>query len=142
MQPPSSSPQDRLRQHVQASLRRAEMYTSNLRKTYTRLVIGGLISSAATTLVAGGAVLQGITIGLGIGGWASSCFVAAVLGFVSTICVGVVQQLKLGERLPLGQICVGRLRALDLELTTGTREWPEIAKEYEAVIKESAEVFS
>ena len=122
MQPQGKTKQEQLREYVQASLRRAETYTSNLRKTYTGLVIGSLISSAATTLVAGGAVLTGITVGLGIGGWLSSCFVAAALGFVSTICVGVMQQLKLGERLPVGQLCVGRLRALDVALTTGSRE--------------------
>jgi hypothetical protein len=142
MQPQITSKQELLSQHVQASLRRAETYTASLRRNYTRLVIGGLVSSAATTLVAGGGALGGAAAGLGTGGWQFTCALAAMLGFVSTICVGVMQQLKLGERLPLGQLCVGRLRALDVALTTGSREWGDIAKEYEAVIKESAEVFS
>ena len=142
MQPPTTSPQDRLRQHVEASLRRAEAYTSSLRQSHTRLVIGGLVSSAASTLVAGGAAMLGPAARMGNGGWVFFCLMAAFFSFVATIFAGIVQQLRLGERLPVGQLCVGRLRALDVALTTGTREWMDIAKEYEAVLKESAEVFS
>jgi hypothetical protein len=141
MQPQIDVIHEQLRQHVQASLRQAENYTAGLGKTYTRLTIGGLASSAVSTLVAGGVALQGSAFGLGASGWQLFCGIAAALGFVSTICMGIVQQLRLGERLPLGQSCVGRLRALNMALTVGSRDWGEIAKEYEAVIKESAEIF-
>jgi hypothetical protein len=139
MQPEVASKQERVRQHVQASLLRAQTYTTGLRKTYTLLVVGSLVTSAATTLVAGGTAVQGTSIG---SAWQIACAVAAVLSFISTICVGVMQQLKLGERLPLGQLCVGRLRGLEVALTMGTREWHEIAIEYEAILKEFSEVFS
>lgn len=139
MQPEISPKHTQLRQHVQASLRQAETYTTRLRKVYTGLVIGGIVCSAATVLVAGGTALQGPAIGTG---WQLACGVAAGLSLVSTICNGVMQQLKLGEHLPLAQLSVGRLRGLDLALVTGSRDWSEIAKEYEAIIKEAAEVFS
>ena len=142
MQPQANPKQEQLRHYVQTSLRQAETYTASVRKTNTLLVIGGLVTSAATTLVAGGAALAGPAAGLGTSGWQLTCAIAAGLGFISTICGGVVQQLKLAERLPLGQLCVGRLRALEVALTTDSREWGEIAKEYEAIMKESAEVFS
>ena len=142
MPPETDSHQAQLQQHIQASLRQAETYTAGLRKTYTILVVGGLVSSAATTLVAGGAALQGPAAGLTTGGWVLTCGIAAILGFASTVCVGVVQQLKLGERLPLGQLCVGQLRALDVAMTTGSRAWGDIAKEYEAIVRDSAKVFS
>ncbi len=142
MQPPTNSRQQQLGQHVQASLRRAEAYTSGLRRTYTTLVVGGLVSSAASTLVAGGAALGGPAVGLATTGWQFFCVLAALLSFGTTVFVGIVQQLKLGERLPVGQLAVGRLRALDVALTTGSREWGDIAKDYEVILKESAEVFS
>jgi hypothetical protein len=74
----------------------------------------------------------------GAAGWHITCGLAAVLAFISTISLGIEQQLKLGERVPAGRNHVGRLRALDVVLTTGTRDWDEIAKEIELVIQESA----
>jgi hypothetical protein len=142
MQPTTNSKQEQLGRYVEASLRRAETYTAGLRNTYTLLVVGGLLSSAASTLVAGGAAVGGAAVGLSTFGWQFFCILAALLSFATTVLVGVMQQLKLGERLPLGQLCVGRLRALDVALTTGSREWTEIAKEYEVIVKESAEVLS
>jgi len=142
MQPENNSRKDQWKQHIQASLRRAEAYTSGLRRTYTFLVVGGLVSSAASTLVAGGAALGGGAVGLATAGWQFFCILAALFSFATTVLVGVVQQLKLGERLPVGQLCVGRLRALDVALATDSRDWGEIIKEYEAIMKDSAEVFS
>ncbi len=142
MPPEPDSHQAQLQQHIQASLRQAEAYTAGLRKTYTALTIGGLVSSAGTTLVAGGAALGGAAAGLNTGGWQLTCGIAAILGFASAVCVGVVQQLKLGERLPLGQLCVGQLRALDVAMTTGSRAWGDIGKEYETIVKDSAQVLS
>lgn len=142
MQPEILSQQAQLQQHIQVSLRRAEAYTASLRKTHTALVIGGLVASAGTTLVAGGAALGGAAAGLNTGGWQLTCGLAAILGFVSTVCVGIVQEFRLGERLPQGQLCVGQLRALDVAMTTGSRTWGDIAKEYESIVKESAQVLS
>ena len=140
MQPETQPQLAQLQQHIQASLRRAEAYTAGLRKTHTTLVVGGLVSSAATTLVAGGAALGGAAAGLNTGGWQLTCGLAAILGFASTVCVGIVQQLRLGERLPQGQLCVGQLRALDVAMATGSRALGDIAKEYAAIVKDSSEV--
>jgi hypothetical protein len=141
MSPEANSKQEQLRQLVSSTLRRAETRTANLHRTHMSLVVGGLVTSAASTLVAGGAALQGPLLGPGAAGWQLTCGLAAVLGFISTICLGIEQQLKLGERLPAGRNHVGRLRALDVALTTGTRDWDEIAKEIELVIRESAGIF-
>lgn len=140
MQPESNSKHALLNQRIQSSLRRAETYTLGLRKAYTRLVIGGLVSSAATTLVAGGTALQGPLLGTGTTGWRITCIVAALLSLISAICVGAGQQLKLGERLPQGLLCVGRLRALDMALAIESRDWNDIAIEYEEIVKGFAEV--
>ena len=141
MPPEGNSKQEQLRQLVSSTLRRAETHTANLHRTHMSLVVGGLVTSAASTLVAGGAALQGPLFGPGAAGWQLTCGLAAVLAFISTISLGIEQQLKLGERLPAGRNHVGRLRALDVALTTGTRDWDEIAKEIELVIQESARIF-
>jgi len=140
MQPESNSKQALLNQRIQSSLRRAETYTLGLRKAYTRLVIVGLVSSAATTLVAGGTALQGPLVGSGTIGWRITCIVAALLSLISAICMGAGQQLKLGERLPQGLLCVGRLRALDMALAIERRDWNDIAIEYEEIVKGFSDV--
>ena len=141
MQPTTTSLQAELTHRLQASLQQAQTYTVHLRTNYTRLLVGGLVSSAATTLVAGGTALGGPTAGIGDAGWRLACVIAAVLSLASTICVGIGQQLKLGERLPQAQLCVGQLRALDVQLGLGSRDWTDIAKEYEEIIKTNADVF-
>lgn len=141
MQPTINSKQEQLNQRIQASLHQAEAYTARLRTTYNRLTFGGLLSSAVTTLVAGGTAVQGSLVGLGLGGWQLGCILAALLGLTSTVCVGMGQQLKLGERLPQGQLCIGQLRALDVALAVEGRAWSEVAKEYEEILKQNAEVF-
>lgn len=140
MQPEADSKRNLLSQRIRDSLRRAENYTTHLRRNYTRLVIGGLIGSTVTVLVAGGTAVQGPLVGSGVEGWRLACIVAAILSLISTICVGLVQQLKLGERVPQGQLCIGRLRALDIALAIKGSEFDEIAKEYEEVVKAFPEV--
>ena len=140
MQPETNSKRDQLIQRIRDSLRKAENYSLRLRKTYTRLVVGGFVGSTATVLVAGRTAVQGPLVGSGVEGWRLACIVAALLSLISTICVGLVQQLKLGERVPQGQLCVGQLRALDIALAIEGREFDEIAKEYEGVVKAFPEV--
>jgi len=141
MPPEVNSKQEQLRQLVSSTLRRAETHTANLHRTHMSLVVGGLVTSAASTLVAGGAALQGPLLGADAAGWHLTCGLAAILAFLSTVALGIEEQLKLAERLPAGRIHVGRLRALDVALTAGTRDWDEIAKEIELVIQESAGIF-
>ncbi len=68
-------------------------------------------------------------------GWQAACIVAAVLGFITTICVSFSQQLKIGDRLLHSNLCAGRLKLLDTAIATGSRGWDEISKEYEEVVK-------
>ena len=124
-----------LGQRVTASLRKAEKIASGLRKANTRLLIAGIASSAASTLVAGITAAQGPVIGQGTEGWRVACIVAAVFAFASTISTGLVQQLRIGDRLSEGMQGVGRLRSLDVTITTGSQSWKEIIKEYEEITK-------
>jgi hypothetical protein len=129
--------QDReaLTQSVKASLRKAEARTAGLQKANTRLLVAGIVSSTATTLVAVITAAQGPIVGEGVEGWRLACIVAAVFGFASTVCTGLTQQLKISDRLSEGNQCLGKLRALDVAITTGSRSWEEIVKEYEEIAR-------
>lgn len=129
--------QDRevLTKSVKASLRKAEERTAGLHKANTRLLVVGIVSSAASTLVAGFTAAQGPVIGEGPEGWRMACIVAAVFGFVATVCTGLVQQLKIGDRLSQGNQCLGKLRSLDLAITTGSQSWEEIVEEYQEIVR-------
>jgi hypothetical protein len=142
MQTETNARQQELSHRLQNSLHQAESYSARLRTTYDRLVVGGLVTSAVTTLVAGGTALAGPMAGSGDTGWRLACTIAALFSLVSTICVGIGQQLKLGERVPKGQLCAGQLRALDVQLAVGTSDWSDIAKEYEQVLKNYSDVFN
>lgn len=133
----SEPTQDRkaLAQRVRASLQKTEERTAGLWTANTRLLVSGMVSSAASTLVAGITAVQGPIIGKGVNGWRVACIVAAVFGFVATVCTGLVQQLKIGDRLSKGNQCLGKLRSLDLAITTGSQSWEEIVQEYQEIVK-------
>jgi hypothetical protein len=122
-------------QIVKESLRIAQEQTARLRNTSTRLVVASIVSSAITTLVAGGTAVSGPVVGEGDAGWRLACILAAIFAFTSTICTGLTQQLKISERLSQGIACVGRLKSLDVAIATNIYDWQEITKEYTEIAK-------
>ena len=94
-----------------------------------------IVSSAITTLVAGFTAAQGPLIGQEESGWRLACTVAATFGFVSAVCVGLNQQLKISDRLSANKECLGRLKSLDVSMATGSRNREEISKEYEEIVR-------
>lgn len=127
--------QNLLAQQVRESLSTAQAYNASLGRTNTRLLIASLASSAATTLVAGVTAVAGPLIGEGIPGWRLACSVAALFGFAATLATGYHQQLKLDERLALGNQCIGRLKALDIAIVTSRKSWEEVGTEYEDIVR-------
>jgi hypothetical protein len=138
----SKQGRDAFVQMVKDSLRKAQEYTSDLRKRNTRLLITGLVCSAGTTLVAGGTAVTGPIMGSGDAGWRIACIVAAVLAFVSTLSTAITTQLKFEERLAKGNQCVGQLEALNVSILTGTEDWQEVAEEYSEIVKDYSEFIS
>jgi hypothetical protein len=126
-------------QVVKESLRTAQQQTSGLRRTNTRLMVASTVSSAITTLVAGGVAAVGPMVKLEDASWSLACIVAAVFAFASTICTTLTQQMKVGERIVQGNQCVGRLRSLDVAIATGVRSWEEITKEYGEIAQSYSE---
>jgi hypothetical protein len=127
---------------VKASLLKAEGIISGRRKANTSLLVTGMATSAASTFVAGLTAAQGPLIGEGIEGWRVSCIIAAVFAFAATISTGLSQQLKINDRIAEGTQCVGKLKSLDVAITTGSRSWEEITKEYEEIAKTYPEFIS
>jgi hypothetical protein len=122
-------------QIVKNTIQKAQEQISGLRKTNMWLLITSIVSSAVTTLVAGGTAATGPMVGAGVAGWRLACIVAAIFAFTSTVCTALTQQMKIGERLMQGIQCVGRLRALDLAIATGSQSWEDITKEYGEIVK-------
>jgi hypothetical protein len=138
----SSQDSNAVAKSVKASLQKAEGIVSGRRKANTSLLVTGMTTSAASTLVAGITAAQGPLIGSGIEGWRVSCIIAAVFACAATISTGLSQQLKINDRITEGTQCVGKLKSLDVAITTGSRSLAEISKEYEEIAKTYPEFIS
>jgi len=127
--------QDRFTERVKASLQKAEEIVTGQKRNNQRLMITSIISSAAATLAAGITAAVGTAAEIGVNGWRAACIAAAVFGFIATVSTGISQQLKTEERIVEGRQCVGRLRNLEIVITTRSKSWEEIGKEYEEIVK-------
>jgi len=127
--------QQKLEEHLKSSLRQAEGKLAGFRKSHIRLVTASVLSSGVTTLIAGVTAAVGQALQIGTEGWRTACIVAAIFGFVSTVSTGYSQQLKTSDRLAEGKQCVSQLKYLEAVLTTGSKSLPEVAKEYEDIVK-------
>lgn len=135
-----SKNQQLLTERVKGNLLSTEQETLRLRTANTRLLVAGIVSSATATLVTGLTAAQGPLVGEGIPGWRLACAVGAVFAFAATVCAGLGQQLKLSERLARCNQVLGRLKALDLAIDTGSRDWDEISQEYTEILKVHPEI--
>lgn len=122
-------------QIVKDNLQEAQKHIVGLRKTNTWLMLTGIVSGAATTLVAGGTAAVGPVVREGAAGWRIACIIAAVFAFASTICTALSEQLKIGEKLLQSTQYVGRLKALDVAIATGSKSWEEITQEYSEIVQ-------
>ena len=106
-----------------------------LRRTNTTLVVSGVLTSGLATLITGVTAATGPLLLEGIPGWRLACALGAVFSFGATVSVGLAQSLKVSERLAETRECSGRLRALEVALTTGSRPWRDVAMEYKQILK-------
>lgn len=117
--------------NVRESLRRAEAQAVHLRRGDSRFVYTSLVSSSTATVVAGLAAALGPVLGKGPAGWKVTCAVVAGLTACATLLSGIHKQLAIPERLGKVTACIGKLRALEIDLTLGNREALQVAKEYQ-----------
>ncbi len=134
-------------QSVKTSLNTARAKTSGLRQTDTQLLVANIVSPAAATLLAGFAAAVGgnqmfpqAAAQMEDGGWKLACALVAVFGFIATVS-GMFKK-QFDDRLARGNQCVGELLQLDLEITTGVRDWDAVAKEYGEIVKRYSEIVS
>ena len=124
-----------LTRRIRESLKRAEAHADRLKRNNTRLMVSSVVSSGISTLVTGVTAAQGPIVSEGIPGWRISCIVGAVFGFVTTVAVGLNQQLKLSARLSKANEALGRLRTLSVAIDIGSETWEEIRKDYEEIMR-------
>jgi hypothetical protein len=127
--------QQKLAERVQASLQNAQQTVTGYQKTHRRLMITSVFSSAVTTLVAGVTAAVGQAAQIGTPGWRTACIVAAIFGFISTMSTGFTQQLGTSDRLAEGKHCVAQLKLLEIAVSTQSKSWPELAREFEDIAK-------
>jgi hypothetical protein len=128
---PLGADRQALLEMVTRSLRNAESVARRLRRTNTLLLSAAISSSAMCTLFAGMTATAGKPlIGQGTPGWRLVCAVSAVLAFLATLCLGLSQQLRIGDRLATANQAVGRLRSLYVAMVTSSRSWDGIAQAY------------
>jgi len=131
--------QETLAEDIQNSLKNAEIKASRSGKLNSLLLVVSSITAAASTLVAGVTAAAGPVIGEGPSGWVISCVVAAIFGFITTVCIGINQSFGFAEKLSRTNECAGRLKSLDVSLRTGRADWNDVATEYEQIIREFSE---
>lgn len=139
MSSPSEENNEILANGIRESLENAETNAQSMKKKSSWLLFSSIITSAASTLVAAVAVAQGPVVGEGIPGWRTTCIIAAIFSFATTVSVGLNQQFGMSDRVIKANECAGKLKSLDVSIATGSRNWEEIGKEYEAVVKEYPE---
>ena len=127
--------QKAITQNIKTSLKKTDNLIKSRRRTNTRLLVTGMATSAASTLVAGVTSAGGPVIGSGIEGWRLACIAAAALSLTATISTGISQQFEISGRQNETSQCLDRLRSLDLNITTGNKTWEEIVQEYQEIAK-------
>ena len=134
-------------QKVQQSLSSVKVKVAALRKTDSMLFVTSVVSPALSALIAslaaaagGNEIFKQAASQAPDGGWKLACVLAAILAFAAT--VSTLFKKQFGDRLTQGNLCVGRLLALDLDLTTQSRAFEEAAKEYSEIIKTFPEFVS
>ena len=120
---------------IHDSMQHVENQAAQLKAQYNRLVIFGTVSSGGSTLVAALTAALGPLVGQGTAGWRFACIVAAILGFIATLCITFSQQLGINEKLTDATHSLGRLKSIDVAIATGIGDWDEITKEFQNIVQ-------
>ena len=130
--------QNQIDQQIQASFQKATAQRKKLERNSTRYTITGIILSALATFVAGVPSLMGEPIIAD--SWRITCTVAAIITLATTIVTSVQTQVAKPDTLARSSECVGRLRALLLDLQAQDVDYEQVRKQYQAVLIDFSEV--
>lgn len=131
---------EKLEQRIRASLSSADLYTQRSQKLNASLTIITIVGSALTAFITALTAVEGPVVIPGLLNWQGACSIGAVLSVITTIASGLSQQMNTSRRWVEGSQCVGRLRALELVVSTKTRDANEITTEYAEILRTYAEV--
>ncbi len=139
-QNPSAQERELFAQSVKAGLHKAQERAAGFRKTDTLLFVTSVVSPAAATLVAaltaligGNNIFPQAAAQVDDGGWKLACALVAVLAFIATVSSMFKKQAD--DRLSQGNLCAGRLTALDAAIAVSSHTWEEVTKEYEDIVR-------
>ena len=130
--------QNQIDQQIQASFQKATAQRKKLERNSTRYTITGIILSALATFMAGVPSLMGEPIIAD--SWRITCTVAAIITLVTTIVTSVQTQVAKPDTLARSSECVGRLRALLLDLQAQDVDYEQVRKQYQSVLVDFAEL--
>jgi hypothetical protein len=122
---------------IQDAVRRTEARARWLRVTNRIAVILGLVGSFISTIFAAIVARKGM---LGPLDWSQACWIIAGFTGVTTLSSGLQTGLDIPTKLGKTLSCLGRLRALELAASIGTRSAAEISGECQEIVKEYPEV--
>jgi hypothetical protein len=126
-----------LDQEIQASFQKATLQRKKAEIQASRYTISGIVLSALATFVAGVPSLMGQPV---IADWRVTCSVAALLTLAATIVSSVHNQVAKSDTLTKTSECVGRLRALIIDLQLPDCDYDQVRKQYQGVLVDFAEL--
>ncbi len=130
--------QIQLDQQIQTSFQKATAQRKKLETNASRYMITGIILSALATFVAGVPSLIGQPVIAS--SWRITCAVAALITLAATIVTSVQNQVAKPDILTKASECVGRLRALLIELQSQEVDYDQVRKQYQSVLVDFAEM--
>jgi hypothetical protein len=136
---------EELARNVKGSLQKANSRWRHLKRLYTLFLIVSLVTSAVATLLAGGTAFKGKSVidyydGDNKKNWTLICAIAAILTFISSLCVGIKQVLGDAKRVDAAKSCVGRLKALDILINNDERSVNDILEDYAKITEDHPEL--
>ena len=129
--------QIQLDQQIQASFQKATALRKKAETHASRYTITGIVLSVLATFVAGVPSLMGQPV---IADWRVTCSVSALLTLITTIVTSVQNQVAKSDILTRPSECIGRLRALLIELQSSDWDYDQVRKQYQGVLVDFAEL--
>lgn len=116
---------------IAAARSRAEARVTEVRRANTRAVTVALGASALSAFLTALPSAMGTPLA---GSWRITCMVAAILSAIAAVTTGLQAQLRFADRLTSATDCLGRLRALEVQLSLGTLQPDAAAREFTEII--------
>jgi hypothetical protein len=126
-----------LRQHIQASLQKAEAQRVKLKTIDRRYSIINLCLGTLATFIAG---QSGVSNEPLIVNWRTTATVASVLSLSVTIVGGIQKQLAAPDMIAEANECVAKLKALKIETVVPNFEVDQVSEEYQQILSNFTKV--